>query len=91
MCPLEGFENVNQRCGTEFVKQMIPQVRFCQRKGMITPKSFGTWNIKFQHIPARMKVAWRFMRERYGSDVPRTHHVACTYMSNPLDIRTQIS
>ncbi len=49
---------------------MIPQVMCCT----ITPKSFGVWNIKFHHIPARAKVTWQCMGEskdvRYRGALP---------------------
>ncbi len=32
----QGFENVNRRCGPDFVGQMILQVRCCHRKDTIT-------------------------------------------------------
>ncbi len=54
----------------DFVGQIIAEVRCCHRKGMITPKSFGTWNIKCLHITAdgctevyRGTVLWEFFHD----------------------------
>ena len=56
-----------------FRRADYPQVRCRDRKGTVTPNSFGTRSMKFQLIPARAKVVWRFMAGHQGSEpeVPR--------------------